>query len=60
MFKFDVYFRYILKLSVTFNYKRSINSVADIVPYMPQFKHKNNQNASTDCAERCWVLYVPM
>ena len=24
-----------------------------MVSYTPQFKHKNNQKASTDCAERC-------
>ena len=29
-----------------------------MVSYTPQFKHKNNQEASTDCAERCWMLYV--
>ena len=27
---------------------------------MPQLKHKNNQKASTDFAELCWMLYVPM
>ena len=34
--------------------------IADMVLYTPQFKRKNNQNASTDCADRCWLLYVPM
>ena len=24
------------------------------------FTLKNNQKASTDCAERCWMLYVPI
>ena len=51
MLKFDVYFE-ILKLSTTFYF--------DMVSYTPQFKHKNNQITSTDCAERCWMLYVPM
>ena len=59
MFKFDVYFE-ILKLSITFYLKTSIISVADMVSYTPQFKHKTNQKASTDSAERCWMLYVPM
>ena len=49
MFKFDVYFRK----------KKSISSFGDMV-YTPQFKHKNNQRASFNCAERCWMLYVPM
>ena len=31
-----------------------------MVSYTPQFKHKNNQKASFICAERCWMLYVPM
>ena len=53
MFEFDVYFRNIEVI----NYKKSINSVADMVSYTPQFKHKK---ASPDCAERCWMLYVPM
>ena len=35
----------ILKLSITFNRKKSINSVVDMVSYTPQFKHKNNQNS---------------
>ena len=39
MFKFDVYFE-ILKLSITLNKKKSINSVAGMVSYTPQFKHK--------------------
>ena len=43
MFKFDVF--EILKLSITLNYKMSINSVADMVSYTPQFKHKNNQKS---------------
>ena len=59
MFKFDVYFR-ILKLSITFNWKKSINSFGNMASYTPQFKHKNNQKASFICAERCWMLYVPM
>ena len=58
--KFYVYFRNILKLSITFNYKKSINSVADMVAYTPQFKHKNNQKALTHFSERCWMLYVPI
>ena len=32
-------------LNCTFNWKKSINSVADMVSYTPQFKHKNNQKA---------------
>ena len=35
-------------------------SFGDMVSYTTQFKHKNNQNASFNCAERCWMLYVPM
>ena len=35
----------ILKFSITFNEKKSINSFGDMV-YTPQFKHKNNQKAS--------------
>ena len=31
-----------------------------MVSSTPQFKHTNNQKASTDCAERRWMLYVPM
>ena len=55
MFNFDVYFRKILLIR-----KKSVNSVADMVSYTPLFKHKNNQKASADCAERYWMLYVPM
>ena len=55
MFKFDYVFR-----NMTFNRKKSINSVADMVSYTPQFKHKNNQKSSTYYAEMCWILYVPM
>ena len=53
--KFDVIFE-ILKLSIT------INSFGDLVhvSYTPQFKHNNNQKASFNCAERCWMPYVPM
>ena len=59
MFKFDVYFRNIEVLNY-FLFEKSINSVADMVSYTPQFKHKTNQKASTDSAERCWMLYVTM
>ena len=59
MFKFDVYFQ-ILKLSSIFNQKKSINSFGDMVSYTQECKHKNNQKASFNCAERCWMLYVPM
>ena len=59
MFNLTFIFK-ILKLSITFNKKKSINSFGDMVSYTPRFKHKNNQKASTDCAERCWMLYVPM
>ena len=38
----------------------SINYFSDMVPYTPQFKLKNNQKASIDRAEICWMLYVPM
>ena len=31
-----------------------------MISYTPQFKHKNNQKVSFNCAERCWMLYVPM
>ena len=31
-----------------------------MVSYAPQFKPKNNQKASFDCAEMCSMLYVPM
>ena len=38
-----------------------MNSFGDMVSYMQQFKHKNNQKASLiECAERSWMLYVPM
>ena len=50
----------ILKLSITLNYKKSINYFGDMLSYTPQFKHKNNQKASFNCAEWCWMLYVPM
>ena len=61
MFKVDVYFRNIeiIKLLLLIR-KMSINSVADMVSYTPQFKHKSNQKAATDCTERCWMLYIPM
>ena len=59
MFLLDVYFE-ILKLSITFNQKKSINSFGDMLSYKQQFKHKNNQKASFICAKRCWMLYVPM
>ena len=55
VFKFDVYFRSILLIR-----KKSINSFGDMVSYTPQFKHKNNQKASFNCAEMCWMLYVAM
>ena len=32
-----------LTLSITFNWKKSINSFGDMVSYTPQFKHKINQ-----------------
>ena len=35
-------------------------SFGNMASYTPQFKHKNNQKASFICAERCWMLYVPM
>ena len=44
MFKCDVYFQ----------------NIEVMISYIPEFKNKNNQKASTDCAERCWMLYVPM
>ena len=58
MFKFDVNFR---NIAVTnyFLLEMSINAVADMVSYTLQFTHKNNQKASTDCAEK-WMMYVPM
>ena len=32
-----------------------------MVLYTPQFKHKKkSKKISTDCAERCMMLYVPM
>ena len=42
----------ILKLSITLNEKKSINSFGNMASYTPQFKHKNNQKASFICAER--------
>ena len=39
MFKFDVYFRNIEVIN-NFNWKKSINSFADVVSYKPQFAHK--------------------
>ena len=47
----------ILKVSITFNSKKSINSFGDMVLYTPQFEHKNNQKSLFNCAERCWMLY---
>ena len=52
MFKFDVYFRNI-ELSITFDEKKSFNSLGDMVSYTPLFKHENIQKASFNCAERC-------
>ena len=60
MIKFDVYFRNVEVINYFQSERKSTNSVADMVSYMSQFKHKNNQKASTDCAERCLMLYVPM
>ena len=57
MFKFDVNFRNIEVIN-NFKLEKSINSDANMLLYTPQFKHKNNQKASTDCAERCLMLYV--
>ena len=59
MFKFEVYFRNFEVINY-FPLKKSINSFCDMVTYTPQFKHKNNQKASFICAERCWMLYVPI
>ena len=59
MFKFDVYFRNVEVINY-FKREKSIDSVADMVSDTPQFKHKHNQKASFDRAERCWTLYVPM
>ena len=59
MFKFDVYFR-IIEVINYFNQKESINSFGDVVSYIRQFIHKNNQKASFNCEEKCWMLYVPM
>ena len=39
MFKFDVVFFEILKLSITFNQKKSINSFGNMASYSPQFRH---------------------
>ena len=58
MFKLDVYFRNI-ELSITFNYKNSINAFGDMLLNTPQ-KHENYQKASFNLAERCWMLYVPI
>ena len=60
MFKFDVFFRNIEVINYFLLEKKSINSFGDMVSYTPQFKHKNNQIASFNCAERCWMLDVPM
>ena len=43
MFKFDVYFRNIEVIKY-FKLEKSINSVADMVSYTPQFKRKNNKS----------------
>ena len=59
MFRFDVYFE-ILNLSITLIRKKSTNCDAVMVSYTPQFKHNNLQKASSDFAEWCWILYVPM
>ena len=60
MFKFDAYFRNIEVLNSFFIKKKSINSFGDMVSYTPKFKHKDNQKAPFNCAERCWMLYLPM
>ena len=41
----------ILKLSITFNWKKYVNSFGDMISYTPQFKHKNNKKSSFNCAE---------
>ena len=59
MFRFDVYFRNIEVIKY-FKLEKIYNSFSDMVSCTPQFKQKNNQKASFNYAERCWMLYVPM
>ena len=60
MFKFDVYFRNIEVINYFKLENMSINPFGDMVSYTPQFKHKKVPKSSTDCTERCLMLYVPM
>ena len=57
--KFDVYFRNIEVINY-FYLEKVYNSFADMASYTALLKHKNNQKASFNCAERCWMMYVPM
>ena len=59
MFKFHVYFR---NIEVINNFRLDIfhKLFGDMVSCTPQFKHKNDQKASFNFAERYWMLYVPM
>ena len=59
IFKTDVYFRNIEVINY-FSLEKSINSFGYMVSYTPQFKHKDNQEASFNFAERCWMLYLHM
>ena len=59
VFKFDVYFRNVEVINY-FSLEKVYKLFIDMISYMPYFKHKNNQKASTDCEEKGWMLYVPM
>ena len=60
MYKFDFFFEMLKCYRLLLIRKKSINYFGDMLSYTQQFKHNNYQNASFDCAERCWMLYVPM
>ena len=61
IFKVDVNFL-ILTLSIIFNEKKSINSVAGMVSYTLQFKHKivKKLQMTVQKGAVCYMLYVLM
>ena len=59
MFKFDVYFRNI-EVIILLLIRQSINSLVVSYHTRHSLNIKNNQKASFNCAERCWMLYVPL
>ena len=49
----------ILKLSI-FLIRKSLYTLLVIWYHARHSLNINNQNVSFNCAERCWMLYVPM